>query len=121
VGGVEFADESYLDLFRMGGSRMGLCFPNSLTLGWDFGISDSSPVPLPNQPSESPHLYFIGYSSRWYEGPYQVKDIVTGKEVFQLSDRYATPYVVQWDGQYLIAGYKSGVVLILDFNQALSQ
>jgi WD40 repeat protein len=91
VGGVEFADESYLDLFRMGGSRMGLCFPNSLTLGWDFGISDSSPVPLPNQPSERLHVYSVGYSSRWYEGPYQVKDIVTGKEVFQLSDRYATP------------------------------
>jgi WD40 repeat protein len=121
VGGVESTDESYPDLFRMGGSRMGLRFPNSLTLGWDFGILGSSPVPLPSQPSERLHVDSVGFFTRWHKGPYQVKDVVTGKEVFQLSERYVTPKVVQWDGQYLIAGYESGGVLILSFNQALSQ
>ena len=36
-------------------------------------------------------------------------------EVFQLSGRYAKFCTVQWDGRYLIAGYGSGEVLILDF------
>jgi WD40 repeat protein len=121
VGGVELEDESYLDLLRMGGSRICLRFPNSLTLGWDFGASDSSPVPLPDTSLERPCLEFIGGPDWLYEGPSWIKDTATGKEVFQLSGRYATPSDVQWDGQYLVAGYKFGEVLILDFVQMLPQ
>jgi WD40 repeat protein len=121
VGKVELKDGSYLDLLRMGGSKICLCFPNSLTQGWDFGISGSSPVPLPNTFSERPCLDFIGGADWWYEGPSWIKDTVTGREVFKLSGRYAAPYAVQWDGQHLVAGYRSGEVLILDFSQILSQ
>ena len=121
VGRVELEDVLYLDLLRMDGSRIGLRFPNSLTLGWDFEISGSSPVPLPNPSPERPHLDFTGGASWWYEGSYWVKDTVTGRDIFKLSGRYAIPHEVQWDGQYLIAGYLSGEVLILDFNQVLPQ
>ena len=55
----------------------------------------------------------------WYEGPSLIKDTVTGNEVFQLFGKYASPYKVQWDGQYLVACYRSGELLILDFNQML--
>jgi WD40 repeat protein len=121
VGQVELEDDSYLDLLRVDGSRICVRFPNSLILGWDFGISGSSPVPLPNISSERPHLEFIGGASWWYKGPCWIKDTVTGKAIFQLSGRYASPREVQWDGQYLVAGYESGEVLILDFAQMLPQ
>jgi WD40 repeat protein len=121
VGEVELEDHSYLDLLRVDGSRICVRFPNSLILGWDFGISGSSPVPLPNISSARSHLEFIGGASWWYEGPCWIKDTVTGKAIFQLYGRYARPLGVQWDGQYLVAGYGSGEVLILDFAQMLPQ
>ena len=50
----------------------------------------------------------------------KIKDTVTGRVVFQLVGRYASPKGgVHWDGQYLVAGYESGEVLILDFNHNL--
>jgi WD40 repeat protein len=121
VGEVVLENKPYLGLIRMGGSKICVRFPKSLTQGWDFGISASSPVPLPNTSLERPHLDFIGGACWWYKGPSWIKDTVTGKEVFQLSGRYARPYEVQWDGQYLVAGYESGELLILDFMQMLPQ
>lgn len=44
----------------------------------------------------------------------------TGKEIFVLCDRYAHPSCTQWDGQYLITGYNSGDILILDFSHMTS-
>jgi WD40 repeat protein len=114
VGEVELKNRSHLELFSMGGSRISVRLPNSSTQEWDFGIPGSPPVPLPNPSTEKPHLDFIG--GAWYEGLSWIKDTVTGKEVFQLAGRYAIPLQVQWDGQYLVAGYRSGEVLILDFN-----
>jgi WD40 repeat protein len=120
VGQVELEDDSYLDLLRVDGSRICVRFPNSLILGWDFGMSGPSPVPLPNISSERSHLEFIG-GGWWYKGPCWIKDTVTGKAIFQLSGRYVHPGEVQWDGQYLVAGIESGEVLILDFAQLLPQ
>ena len=50
-----------------------------------------------------------------------IRDKVTGKKVFQLSGRYKKPKAVRWDGQYLVAGYESGEVLILDFHHMYPQ
>ena len=87
---------------------------SSIQEGWDFGTSGSSPVPF--DPSTGrPQLDFIGGAFWQTYGPSWIKDTVTGKKVFQLSGKYAKPYDVQWDGQYLVAGYESGEVLILDF------
>jgi WD40 repeat protein len=119
VGRVELEDKPYQDLLCTDGSRVYLRFPDSSTMGWDFGTLDSSPVPLPNTSSEKPCLYFIGGADWWYEGPSWIKDTGTGKEVFRLSGRYARPDEVQWDGQYLVTGYESGDLLILDFEQML--
>jgi WD40 repeat protein len=121
LGEMELEDESYQGLFRAGGSRICLYFPNSSIQEWDFGILGSPPVPLPSTSLERSCLDFIGGASWWYEGPCQIKDTLTGKVVFQLFGRYATPNEVQWDGRYLIAGYESGEVLILDFIHILPQ
>ena len=121
VGAVELEDESYLDLLSMGSSRIYLRFPNSLTLGWDFGTSGSSPVPLPNTSLEKPCLDLIGGANLTYQAPFSIKNTVSGKEIFQLSGRYASPEEVQWDGRYLVAGYESGDILILDFEEMLPQ
>jgi len=106
----------YLDSFYTDNSRIWIHSKDSPAQeGWDFGISGSSPVPF--DPSTGrPHLDFIGGALWQTSGPSYIKNTVTGKEVFQLSGRYAKPDAVQWDGQYLVAGYGSGEVLILDFH-----
>jgi WD40 repeat protein len=120
VGRVRVGDNSYLDCYLdplcVDGSRIWANFKNKPTQGWDFGVSGSSPVPLSNTSSERPHLYFIHGIRAWGNGPSRIEDTVTNKVVFQLSGRYTNPADVRWDGQYLVAGYESGEVLILDFN-----
>ena len=64
--------------------------------------------------SERLYLHFI-WKRVWPGNNLSIKDTVTGKEVFQLSRRYATPYDVQCDGQHLVAGDVSREVLMLDF------
>ena len=105
VGEVELEDQPYPDLLCVGGSRACVHFPDLPTQGWGFEISGSSPVPSPNPSSERPHLEFIGGPSWWYNALPCVQDTVTGKEVFQLFGKFAKPDCVQWDGQYLVAGY----------------
>ena len=104
---------------RMDGSKVLVCSAESQKQGWDFGIPGSTPIQFSKASSDRPHLDFIDIK-RWSRtSPVRVEDRVTGKEVFQLSGRYAEPTATQWDGQYLIAGYKSGEVLILDFGDVL--
>jgi len=88
--------------------------------GWDFGTLGSSPTPF--DPSTGrPRLDFIG-SVLWETGsPYWIKDTITGQEVFQFRGKYAKPWDVQLDSQYVVAGYRSGEVLILDFGHILSK
>ena len=123
VGRVELGSErhQYLDTLCIDSSRV--CVKSkhpSAQEGWDFGVSSSSPVPF--DPSTGrPHLDSIGGSGWQIDSPFWIKDTVTGKEVFQLRGVYAKPNDVQWDGQYLVAGYLSGEVLILDFHNILSR
>ena len=118
VGEVELAGDPFFDPLCLGGSKIRVCFEDSSTQEWDFGISGSSPILLPNTIQNGYHLNLIG-GTRWETGPIMIRDIATGKEVFQLVGRYAKPNGVQWDGQYLVAGYESGEVLILEFNDVL--
>ena len=120
LGEVEVGGWPYLDPLYVGGSGIWVCFKDSPTQGWDFGNQGLSPIPLSNKSSDRPHLDLIGRFADQHFGPVRVKDTVTGKEVFQLYGKYAKPGCVQWDGQYLVAGYGSGEVLILDFNWVLS-
>ena len=116
MGKVELEGEGYpyLDPLCVYGSRIWVYFEDLSTQGWDFGIPGLSPIPL-SSISDRPHLDFI----RWPNA--KIKNMVTGKVIFQLSGKYADPTDVHWDGQYLVAGYRSGQVLILDFNCMLPQ
>jgi len=87
--------------------------PISEPLGWDFGIPDSPPVQLSNTPLVHPNCIL------WDIGQSKIKDAITGKRVFQLAGRFTEPVDSQWDGQYLVAGFMSGEILILDFNHML--
>jgi len=98
-------------LLTVDGSRVWVHFPSSEPLGWDFGTPDASPVQISNMPQ--PHL---NHTKMWDIGLSRIVDTVTGKVVFQLDGKFAKPTHAQWDGQYLVAGYLSGEVLILDFN-----
>ena len=83
--------------------------------GWDFGIL-GSPIQLFSEALKRPHLDFVGGIRKKRSFLPKIKDIVTGKEVFQLPGRLVRPVDAQWDGRYLVAGYDSGEVLILDCN-----
>jgi len=96
------------------GSRVWICSPSWQPLGWDFG--GLSPVQLSHMPSHYP-----GDTKLWNVDLSRIEDTVTGKVFFQLAGRFANPVDVQWDGQYLVAGYESGEVLILDFDHVLFQ
>ena len=112
---------STFDPLLMDGSKVLIRSGESSTQGWDFGIPGSTPIQFSETSSDRPHLDFIDVR-RWSKtSPVRVEDRVTGKEVFQLSGRYAEPSATQWDGQYLIAGYESGEVLILDFGDVLHE
>ena len=104
------------------GSRVWVCFHSSPTKGWDFGTPGSTPIGLSNPPMATPRLDLIHSTT---EGttthPFRVKDTVTGKEIFQISGRYKKFTQMECDGQYLVAGYESGELLILDFGQVIPQ
>ena len=101
-------------------SRVWVCLRDLQTRGWDFGVPGSTPVPLPHSLLDRPHLMFFG--NKWECSiPSRVENIITRKKVFQLLGRYAKPSVARLDGQYLVTGYNSGDVLILDFNHMISQ
>ena len=118
VGKVELEDKPYFDPLWVDGSKIRVDFNDSQTKGWDFGTSGTSPIQLSNTSLDEYHLDFI--RGIWWNHSLCITK-VTGKKVFQLVGRYANPREVQWDGQYLVAGYVSGEVLILDFKYVLLQ
>ena len=122
IGKVELESDSYLDPLCADGSKILVCLrDSSLLQGWDFGTSDPSPIPPSSTALNRPRLDLVdGHKWRWIS-PNKVKDVVTGEEVFQLAGRYGKPLEVRWDGRYLVAGYRSGEVLILDLNSVLPQ
>jgi len=121
VGEVKLDNLPYLDPLCTESSRVWIYFElSSGQEGWDFGVSGPSPISF--DPSTGrPPLDFIGGPSWQTHSPSWIKDTTTGKEIFRLRGKYASSNDVQWDGQYLVAGYMSGEVLILDFSHVLPQ
>ena len=117
VGEVELKKKPLYDSLVVDGSRVWVYFEDSQAQGWDFGLSGSIPSPLSNTLLGRPYLCFM---STWQQDT-RVEGAATRKEVFQLSGRYAMPKVARWDGQYLVAGYRSGEVLIMDFSHMIPQ
>ena len=119
VGNVRFKGKSRPNFFMVDGSKVWVCFEDLQTWGWDFGTAGSAPIPLSNVPPDRPRLGFIdGTMERPINLP-RIEDTATGAEVFRLCGRYAKPTRTWWDGRYLLAGYDSGEVLILDFIQLI--
>jgi WD40 repeat protein len=87
------------------GSKVWVCWSHTKYKGWDFGTPGSTPVELSHTPT---HYRF------WDPEQAKVKNPATGEVVFRLPNRSANPSHVQCDGSYLVAGYQSGEVLILD-------
>ena len=114
VGVVKAKGERFGNLFIKDGSKV-CVYTESQPQWWDFGDIGSTPTQLSNIPLNR-HLLHFG---KGRDSPSRIEDMATGKEVFQLSGRYKNPSDIQWDGWYLVAGYDSGEVLILDFNHIL--
>ena len=112
---IKFLDANRASL-TVYGSRVWVHYPNAETQVWDFGVLDSTPVQLPNIPL---HVLHSCGAMLWDTGPSCVKENATGKVVFQLSKRYGRPVNVYWNGQYLVAAFMSGEVLVLDFSHML--
>ena len=55
-------------------------------------------------------------SRLWDSKQTSIKNPATGEVIFQLSRRFANPASIQCDDSYLVAGYQSGEILILDLN-----
>ena len=107
------------DPLRMDGSKVLVQSGESSAQGWDFGVPGSTPIQLSETALDRPHLDLVD-AKNWLETSLvKIKD-VAGKDFFQLYGRYANPSTTQWDGQYLIAGYELGEVLILDFSHVLA-
>ena len=109
----------YLDPLQLDGSRIWIRLRNLSTQGWDFGTSSSFLIPSFIGSAGRPLLDFTCGIYWCAEAPW-IWDRISGKEVFRLSGRYANPRKAQWDGQYLITGYDSGELLILDFHHVSS-
>ena len=110
----------YFDPLRMDGSKVLVQSGKSSAQGWDFGVPGSAPIQLSETALDRPHLDLVDVRRYSKAGPVKIKDSVTGNDVFQLCGKYANPSAIEWDGQYLIAGYESGEVLILDFSNVLA-
>ena len=95
------------------GLKVWVHYPAAEGQVWDFGTPDSPPVQLPNMPL---HIFHPTGPVLWDTGPSCVKEKATGRVVFWLSERSGKPANVQWNGQYLVACFISGEVLVLDFS-----
>ena len=88
--------------------------------GWDFGVPDTSSIKHYREPPNRPHLDLIGGIRKQRSDLLGMEDTITRKKLFQLPLRCQIPGDLQWDGQYLVAGYETGDMLILDCNCTLA-
>ena len=109
----------YFDPVHMNGSKVLVHNGKSSTEGWDFGVPGPIPIHFYKR-SYISQLNLTGVIGQLIIGPISIRDSATGREVFQLHGKYAEPSTIQWDGRYLIAGYRSAEVLILDFIHVLA-
>ena len=122
MGEIELGLEGglFLDPLQINGSRIWIHLYDGSTQGCDFGTSSSSLVPSSIGSTGRPLLDIC--NGGWGTlDPSWIKDTISGKEVFELSKRHTRLRGLQWDGQYLIAGYDSGELFILDFHNMYPQ
>jgi len=124
IGEVKFKGQQPQGL-TVYGSRVWLSYLAPITyaysdsdpLGWDFGISGCSPIPLSNTPPDRPHFNLVDGAAQNCVGSSWIEDTATKQPVFYLPKRFTENSKVScWDKQYLVIGHNSGEVLILDFS-----
>ena len=89
------------------GPRVWAHWPESNHRGYDFGIQGSTPVKL-HKKHKPPS------SKLWDLRQARIMNPSTGEVVFQLSGGFTNPACAQCDDSYLVTGYESGEVLILE-------
>ena len=112
---IIMGSEDFSGTLTVDGSRVWAHYPNSEYQGWDFGTPNSLSVWLPDIAMLCPNGTML-----WDTTQSKIRDIATGKIVFQLSGRFVNPPNIQCDGCFLAAGYETGEVLILDLNYVFS-
>ena len=93
-------------------------------LGWDFGIPDSSPVPLDGTSFGVPHPNSPRGVGRFRMVHTWIEDTVTRRRVFHLPKKLAdllTKSNTRWDDGFLVIGLPSGEMVILDFKSMFSK
>ena len=115
MGEVRIEDSGKYGSLTVDGSKVWAHRPQLEYEGWDFGISGSTPTKLSGMPALS------NSSMLWDPRQGRIQDAVTGGIIFQLSGRFANPAEVQCDGSYLVAGYISGEILILNLKDVIPQ
>ena len=108
VGKMEIEYQGPTPSLVVDGSKVWVCCHHSGYQGWDFGTPGSAPVGFSSMP------LFPGPYRLWDPSQARIKNPATGEIVFQLPRIPANLGCVQCDGSYLVAGYQSGEVLILD-------
>ena len=117
MGKVKLQLPQYTDaILTVDSSKVWMNLPDKGIVGWDFGAPDSSSIKHYEEPPNRPSLDFIGGIRKQRSFLPGIENTITGKKVFEPPPRYTKPADAQWDGQYLVAGYDTGEVLILDCN-----
>ena len=117
---VVLEDENWLnfDPLCLDGSKVAVL--GSCSQVWDFGAQGTVPVKSSEIVSDRHYPELIIEPNECARGfKVRIEDKCT-KKVFPLPDKYIYPSVLKWDGQFVIAGYDSGEVLILDLNNMSS-
>ena len=117
-GGISTKPDTFLTI---DGSSVWVNQPWNGITGWHLGLSHLGPPSIEDcfELPKRPHLDFIGGIRKERSFLPGIENIFTGEEVLRLPGKYARPTDAQWDGRYLVAGYDSGEVLILDCNNLL--
>ena len=92
-------------------------FSSSNPRGWDFGIPGSSSILLSNRLPDKPFFNLVNETIQDHSVSTWVEDRVTQERLFCLPKRFSVlTTVLHWDKQYLVIGYQSGEVLVLNFS-----
>ena len=91
---------------------------NPSVVVWDFGTPDSY---IAGSPDKLPDRLHLNDTKVWEITTSRMKDVVTGKVVLQLPERFGKVVHMQLGSQYLVASFRSKEVLILDVSHMILQ
>ena len=112
---VTIEDSLFARSLTVEGSGVWAHYYQSEWEGWDFEFPDS-PVSLSRKP---PYVLHQNGALLWDIGLSRIQDTASGKVLFQLSAGLGMPTNVGWHGQYFVACFRSGKILVLDLNYVL--